>query len=76
MAPDGAKEIKISIPEEIFSFLLPEKTAGHLIQAKKEVLLAFRSLIDARIEALDRMEQKGKEKKKTAQKEKRKIKVE
>lgn len=48
------KEIRISIPEELFSLFIPEKTLDHLINAKKEMLLAFRTLIDAKIEALEK----------------------
>ncbi|MFP4082959.1 MAG: hypothetical protein ACLFVG_09435 [Candidatus Aminicenantes bacterium] len=63
------KEIRISIPDELFSMFLPQKTAGHLLNAKKEMLLAFRSLIDAKIEAMEKKEKKSPAKK-------RKIKVE
>lgn len=59
------KEIKICIPEEIFSFFFPEETIDHILNAKKEVLLAFRSLIDAKIEALEKkVEKKDKKKEK------------
>ncbi len=64
MAEAKTREIRISLPEELFSFFLPEKTLDHMLNAKKEVLLAFRSLIDARIETLDKMQKKQKEKKK------------
>lgn len=63
------KEIKICIPEELFSLFLPEKTFNHFLNARKEVLLAFRSLIDAKIEALEKREKKKTEKR-------RKIKIE
>ena len=53
------KEIRICIPEELFSFFVPEETAGHLLKAKKEMLLAFRSLIDAKIEALEKRKVKS-----------------
>ena len=62
------KEIRISIPEELFSLFIPDKTLDHLIKAKKEMLLAFRSLIDAKIEALEKRETK-----KTENREKIKI---
>lgn len=65
------REIKICIPEEIFSMFLPEKTLDHFFSAKKEMLLGLRSLIDARIEALEK-----KETRKKTGKEKKKIKVE
>ncbi len=64
MAEAKTREIRISLPEELFSFFLPEKTLDHMLNAKKEVLLAFRSLIDARIETLEKMQKKQKEKKK------------
>jgi hypothetical protein len=54
MAAEKMREIKISVPEELFSLLVPSETKAHLLRAKKEVLLAVRSLIDARLEALDR----------------------
>ena len=69
MSKEKNREIRISIPEDIFCFFFPEKTIDHVIQAKKEMLLAFRSLIDAKIEAL---EKRGEER--TAKR--RKIKVE
>jgi len=68
MGEERTKEIRISFPEELFPFFVSEKAVGHLFQAKKEFLLAMRSLIDAKIEALEK-----KEKKKTAQKKKIKI---
>jgi len=58
------KEIRISIPEELFSLFMPEKTLDHLIRAKKEMLLAFRTLIDAKIEALEKRETKETESRK------------
>ncbi|MCP2619828.1 hypothetical protein NLC35_01075 [Candidatus Aminicenantes bacterium AC-334-K16] len=53
-----SKEIRITIPEELFSLFLPEDTRGHLIKAKIEFLRALRSLIDARIAALEKKETK------------------
>ena len=58
------KEIKISIPEELFSIFIPENTVDHLIKARKEMLLALRSVIDAKIETLDKREKKKTEKRK------------
>jgi hypothetical protein len=54
MATDKMREIKISLPEELFTLLLPLQTQEHLVKAKKEVLLALRSLIDARLESLEK----------------------
>ena len=54
MDKSRTKEIRISIPEELFSLFIPEKTLDHLINAKKEMLLAFRALIDAKIESLEK----------------------
>lgn len=53
MAAEKMREIKISIPEELFTLFLPLQAQEHLLKAKKEVLLAFRSLIDARLETLE-----------------------
>lgn len=68
MAEAKTREIKITLPEELFTLFLPEKSLEHLVSAKKEVLLAIRSLIDARIEALEKREGKKPE-------AKRKIKI-
>jgi hypothetical protein len=54
MAEGKTREIRIVIPEELFVFLVPGKTQEHLLTAKKEILLAIRSLIDARIESLEK----------------------
>ena len=54
MAAEKMREIKISIPEELFTLFLPLQAQEHLLKAKKEVLLAFRSLIDARLETLEK----------------------
>jgi hypothetical protein len=54
MAADKMREIKISLPEELFTLFLPLQAQEHLIKAKKEVLLALRSLIDARLESLEK----------------------
>ena len=65
MAAEKMREIKIAIPEELFRVFIPAKTQDHLLNAKKELLLAIRSLIDARIESLEKKEgQKGETKKK------------
>jgi hypothetical protein len=56
------REIRISIPEELFSLVIPEKTFDHFLKAKKEVLLALRSMIDHRIEALEKKEHAKQEK--------------
>lgn len=58
------REIKICIPEELFSIFLPEKTIEHVLRARKEMLLALRSLIEAKIEALEKKESKKAEKRK------------
>jgi hypothetical protein len=58
------REIRISIPEELFSFFVPEKTLHHFFNARREMLLALRSLIDAKIEALEKKEEKKAVKKK------------
>lgn len=64
MIEEKNREIRISIPEDIFSFFFPEKTVDHVFKAQKEVLLALRSLIDAKIEALDKRGEKTKAKRK------------
>jgi hypothetical protein len=70
MAPEGMKEIKILIPEELFGLLFPAEALSHLRTAGKEVLLAARAVLEAKIAALERREAKSE---KTARK---KIKVE
>jgi hypothetical protein len=59
MSEGKTREIRITIPEELFSLLIPEKTFDHLLRARKEILLALRSIIDFKLEALERRE-KGK----------------
>jgi len=54
MAAEKMREIKICIPEELFTLFLPLQAQEHLLKAKKEVLLALRSLIDARLETLEK----------------------
>jgi len=68
MTQQKTREIRISIPEDLFALIVPEETVGHLKKARKEILLSLRSLIDARIEALD-----NPPKKKATQKKKIKI---
>jgi len=64
MAAEKTKEIRICIPEDLFSLIIPEKALDHLFKARKEMLLAFRSVIDAKIESLDKKEEKKAAKKK------------
>ena len=54
MATEKMREIKVCIPEELFTLFLPVQAQEHLTKARKEVLLAVRSLIDARLEALEK----------------------
>jgi hypothetical protein len=54
MAEGKTREIRIVIPEELFALLVPGEAQRHLLNAKKELLLAVRSLIDARIEFLEK----------------------
>jgi hypothetical protein len=56
MATNNAREIRITLPEELFKLLMPEEAREHLWRARKEVLLALRSLIDTRIEMIERKE--------------------
>jgi hypothetical protein len=65
MADGQTKEIKITIPEELFSLFIPDAAREHLARARKELLLALRSLIDSRIEALEKKGQKKPSTKKT-----------
>jgi hypothetical protein len=62
MSKEKTKEIRITIPEDLFSLILPGKTVGHLIKARKEALLALRSMIDHKIEQLDKRDKKTSEK--------------
>jgi len=66
MAEEKTREIKISIPvpEDLLPLFLPAAALGHLLRAKKEVLLALRALIDSRIEVLEKKENKKPEAKK------------
>ncbi len=52
------KEIRILVPEELFSLIFPGETLTHLLNARKEMLLALRSLIDAKIEAIEKKQMK------------------
>ncbi len=56
MSAEKTREIKISLPEELFTLCLPLQAQEHLLKAKREVLLALRSLIDARLESLEKEE--------------------
>lgn len=58
MAAEKTREIKISLPEELFALFLPLRAQEHVIKAKKEMLLALRSLIDARLEHIEKQGQK------------------
>lgn len=58
MAEGKNREIKITIPEELLSLCIPEKTIEQLFKVKKEMLLTLRSFIDARIEAIEKKEAK------------------
>ncbi len=62
MNNERTREIRITIPEDIFSLVLPKQTIDHLINARKEALLALRSMIDYKIEELDKREKKKSEK--------------
>ncbi len=73
MNEEQTREIRIILPEELFSFFFPKKTMSHIINAKKEMLFALRSLIDARVEALEKMERKTQKKGNTEKKKKIKI---
>jgi hypothetical protein len=64
MVEEKTREIRISIPEDLFSIFIPEKTVGHLMNARKEMLLSLRSLIDAKIEAMEKFEKKRETRKK------------
>ncbi len=54
MAETKTREIRIVLPEELFALLVPGETKEHLLAARKELLLAVRSLIDARIASLEK----------------------
>ena len=69
MAEGKTREIRIVLPEELFALLVPGRARQHLMKARKELLLAIRSLIDDRIESLEK-------KSGTKAAPKRKIKVE
>jgi hypothetical protein len=70
---EKTREIRIILPEELFSFFFPVKAVSHVINAKKEMLFALRSLIDARVEALEKMEEKTRQKSSAEKKKKIKI---
>lgn len=46
------KEMRITIPEDLL--YVPMRMIQHFLNAEKEILLALRSLIDAKIEALEK----------------------
>ncbi len=56
MPANTTREIRIILPEELFNLLIPQETHEHLSKARKEVLLALRSIIDARIAAMEKKE--------------------
>jgi hypothetical protein len=56
MPENKTREIRISLPEELFAFLMPQETQQHLWRARKEILLALRSIIDSRIEMIEKRE--------------------
>ena len=69
MAAEKMREIKICVPEELLTLFFPQQAQDHLLKAKKEALLAFRSLIDARLEMIEKRASRKAE-------PKRKIKIE
>ncbi len=54
MAETKTREIRIVLPEELFALLVPGEAKEHLLAARKELLLAVRSLIDARIASMEK----------------------
>ncbi len=50
---DGEIVVRLVIPEEL-SFLFSEEVMGHLLSAKKELLLAFRGIIDHKLRLLEK----------------------
>lgn len=50
----GMKEIKILIPDELFGLFVAGEALGHLRAARREMLLAVRAVIDAKIAAMDK----------------------
>lgn len=55
---EKTREIKIIIPEELFTYFTPRKMFQHFLNAKKEFLLSMRDLIDTKIEILEKREKK------------------
>lgn len=53
IAEEKTKEIRIIIPEDISTIFIPKKRIQHVLNTKREFLLGLRSLIDAKIEALE-----------------------
>jgi hypothetical protein len=74
LSEEGTREIRISLPEELFSIFFPKDAMHHAIKARKEMLFAVRSYIDARIDMLEKMEKKTSAKK--GNEKKKKIKIE
>ena len=49
----GDRVVRLVIPEELCG-LFSEEVLGHLINAKKEILLALRGIIDHKLEHLEK----------------------
>ena len=56
--PDGVVVLRFKSP--MFTGLLADPAKQHLIAAKKEMLLALRSMIDTTIEGAEELERKAK----------------
>jgi hypothetical protein len=54
----GERIIKLVIPEEL-SFLFSEEVMGHLVSAKREMLLALKGIIEHKLELLDKRAKKS-----------------
>lgn len=50
---EGEIVVRLVIPEEL-SFLFSEEVMGHLLSAKKELLLAFKGIIDHKLRLLEK----------------------
>ena len=61
--PDGVIVLRIKSP--MLTGLLAEPTKKHVLAAKKEILLALRSMIDTAIEGTEEVDRKTTSKKKT-----------
>ncbi len=53
------KEVKIKVPT--LDDFIPEEFRNHMLNASKEVLLAFKCLIDSRLKKLEELEEELKE---------------